>query len=332
MLQYKSLNHLLLFIVAASIFTMVACKKDNAGAGAPPSIKQIRAITPAPNDSVLTAAFPGQLVVIQGSNLASAMQISFYGFPASFNSGLFSDSNLVVRVPAIKWDSIPSGKVNTVEVVTPGGTATYTFNIKAPVPTIINVSNENAVAGTTITITGTNFYGITKVTFPGGILGTNLIATGTTQLTVTVPAGITTGDSLRVTGTYGTGVPRFVFDNYLLPKTGFLANFEDGNTYFGWGWWGGIKTNDATLFPNNNFNYLARYAPWGSTSSGQFVTNGWQTVTIPLTSFGSSAPTIATLTGGTNAASMQIMLYNDSATPLASFDAAVDNVRIVKIQ
>ncbi len=412
MLQYKSLNHLLLFIVAASIFTMVACKKDNAGAGAPPSIKQIRAITPAPNDSVLTAALPGQFVVIQGSNLASAMQISFYGFPATFNSGLFSDNNLVVSVPAIKWDSIPPGKVNTVEVVTPGGTATYTFNITAPVPTIINVSNENAVAGTTITITGTNFYGITKVTFPGGILGTNLIATGTTQLTVTVPAGITTGDSLRVTGTYGTGVPRFVFDNYLLPKTGFLANFEDGNTYFGWQWWGGSKTNDATLFPNNtgnyirvhpsgsinagdgswysdnravmvasgawlpaanltdpiadyalkfeinvkttwsngslmiapngNFNYLARYAPWGSTSSGQFVTNGWQTVTIPLTSFlkgtgsynasGSSAPTIATLTGGTNAASMQIMLYNDSATPLASFDAAVDNVRIVKIQ
>src|SRR5450759_2639883 len=128
MLQYKSLNHLLLFIVAASIFTMVACKKDNAGAGAPPSIKQIRAITPAPNDSVLTAALPGQFVVIQGSNLASAMQISFYGFPATFNSGLFSDNNLVVSVPAIKWDSIPPGKVNTVEVVTPGGTATYTFN------------------------------------------------------------------------------------------------------------------------------------------------------------------------------------------------------------
>jgi hypothetical protein len=411
MLQYRSLRLLLLFIVAAGIFTIAGCKKDNTGNGAP-SIKQIRAITPAPNDSVLTSAFPGQFVVIQGSNLASAMQISFYGFPATFNSGIFSSTSLVVKVPAIKWDSIPAGKANTVEVVTPGGTAVYTFNINAPVPTITSASNENAVAGTTITITGSDFYGVSNVIFPGGIQGTNLVVTGTTQLSVTVPAGITTGDSLRVTGTYGTGASGFVFDNYLSPAIGFLANFEDGDAFFGWQWWGGIKTNESALFPDNtgnyirvnpsgsitagdgswysdnravmvasgawlpaanladpianyalkfeinvktiwtngslmiapngNFNYLARYAPWQNSSSGQFVTNGWQTVTIPLTGFlsgsgsynpsGSAAPNIAALTGGSNSATIQIMLYNDSTTPLTSFDAAADNVRIVKIK
>ena len=411
MLQYRSPNLLLLFIIAAGLFTTVGCKKDNSGSGMP-GIKQIRAITPAPNDSVLTSALPGQFVVIQGSNLASARQISFYGFPATFNSGIFSNNNLVVKVPAIKWDSIPTGKEHTVEVVTAAGTATFTFNISAPVPNITSVSNENAVAGTNITISGTDFYGVTSVIFPGGKQGTNLAANSTTQLSVTVPDGITSGDSLRVTGTYGTGVSRFVFDNYLSPTTGFLANFEDGDTYFGWQYWGGIKTNEGALFPGNtgnyirmnpsssinagdgswysdnravmvaasawvpaanlpdpiadyalkfeiyvkipwsngsllvapngNFNYLARYAPWGSSSSGQFVTDGWQTVVIPLTGFlsgsgsynpaGTAAPNIAALTGGTNAATIQIMLYNDSATPLASFDAAADNVRIVRIQ
>lgn len=46
---------------------------------------------------------------------------------------------------------------------------------------------------------------------------------------------------------------------------------------------------------------------------------------------GTPAPTIAALTGGTNAATLQMMLYNDGTTALTSFGAAVDNVRIVKV-
>lgn len=403
---FKNRNLFIFLLVACSLL-QVACKKENS-TGAP-SITGIRALTP---DSTITAALPGQIVVIQGVNLASAMAISFNGFPASFNSGLFSNNNLVVSVPPIGWDSIPDGKINTVEVKTPRGTATYKFDINAPAPIVKSVSNENAVAGTTITINGTDFYGITNVIFPGGIQGTDIVSTGTTSFSVTVPAGISAGDSLRVTGKYGTGASIFIFDNYLSPGPGLLANFDDGSPYFGWQWWGGIKEDDPSAYPNStgnyirvhpsgtinagdgswyadnravmvagsawvpssnlsdpianyalkfeinvkipwsngslmiapngDFNQLARYAPWEKTSSGSFVTNGWQTVTIPLTSFlsgsgsynpkGSPAPNIAGLTGGTNAATMQIMLYNDSSAPLASFDAGVDNVRIVKIQ
>jgi hypothetical protein len=96
------------------------------------------------------------------------------------------------------------------------------------------------------------------------------------------------------------------------------------------------------IAPNGNFNLMARYAPWSTVSSGQFLTTGWQTVTIPLNRFltgtgnynpsGSPAANFAAMTGGSNAASLQLMLYNDSTTPLANFDAAVDNVRIVRIR
>lgn len=405
--NFKTKNIFIFLIVACSLL-QVACKKENSAAT--PSITGIRAITP---DSAITAALPGQIVVIQGANLASALAISFNGFPASFNSALFSNNSLVVRIPAIGWDSIPDGKINMVQVQTSGGTASYKFNITAPPPIITAVSNENALVGETITITGSDFYGITSVTFPGGIQGTNLVAINTSQLTVTVPDGITAGDSLRVTGTYGTGPSKFVFDNYLSPGIGFLANFDDGSSHFGWQWWGGIKEDDPSAYPNStgnyirihpsgvitagdgswysdnravmvdastpwipsanlsdpignyalkfeinvkipwtngslmiapngNFNLLARYAPWVTSGSGSFLTNGWQTVIIPLTGFlsgsgsynptGSPAPNIAGLTGGTNSATMQIMLNNDSTTPLTAFDAAVDNVRIVKIQ
>jgi len=410
-LQNNIKSYWLLLMFAIIAFGQQSCKKDKVNTN-PPQILKIRASTPAPNDSVLTAALPGQFVVIQGANLAAASDIKFNGFSASFNSGIFSETNLVVRVPNIAWDSIPAGKINTVEVTTPGGTATFKFVITAPFPSIDAISNENAVGGTTITLSGANFYNITKIVFPGGGVGTNLKVNSSTSVTVTVPAGITAGGPLQITGGYGTASSKIIFDNYLSPTVGFLANFEDANPYFGWQYWGGNKTADATLFPNNtgnyiqvhptssinagdgswyadnravmvaasawvpaanlgdpianyalkfeintkeawkkgsfiiapngNFNWLARYAPWETTGNGEFNTgNTWRTVVIPLTKFlsgngsynaaGSPAATIATLTGGTNAATIQIMLFNDATTALPSFNAAVDNVRIVKI-
>ncbi|TAM94230.1 MAG: hypothetical protein EPN39_18090 [Chitinophagaceae bacterium] len=89
--------------------------------------------------------------------------------------------------------------------------------------------------------------------------------------------------------------------------------------------------------------YVARYAPEEQTSSGIFQTNGWITVTIPLSEIkstddggnydasGSPAPTMSDLMGGSSSV-LQMMLFNDSSSPLSSFDAAFDNVRIVKIK
>lgn len=409
MLQYRNIRFTWLLLLSAGLLFQFACKKESAS-GNPPQITQVRAISPAPNDSVLTAALPGQYVVIQGQNLRSAYSISFNGFPASFNAGIFSEENLVVAVPQIAWDSIPSGKLNVLEVTTAGGTATYTFPVTAPVPSVTAISNENAVAGQEITITGSDFYGITKAVFPGGKEVTGIKTNSSKSITVTVPAGVSSGPVL-ITGAYGTGQSTIIFNNHLAPTTGFLANFEDGSPYFGWQWWGGNKTGDASIFPNNtgnyiqvnppavgpnnggwwadnravmvaksawlpnanlsdpignyalkfeisvkvpwkngafmivpngNFNFMARYAPWETSSTKEYSTNGsWQTVVIPLTKFlsgtgsynsgGSPAASIGGLTGGTNEATLQFMLYNDGTTPIESFNAAVDNVRIVKI-
>lgn len=235
---------LLLLLVLAGLL-QVSCKKDNTAAA--PSIRQLRAISPKPNDSTLSAALPGQIVVIQGANLATTTQIWFDGFAAAVNTALYSDTTLVVTVPAIAWDSVPAGKLNTVTVVTAGGSATYKFVITPPTPSITYVSNEMAQAGQTIVITGANFYGITKVTFPGNIAAASFTRNSVTQVTATVPAGITTGGTLSVTGTYGTGVSVLLFDDF---TTGMLTTFDDGNFS-----WGCSTTNDATLCPNNNGTY-----------------------------------------------------------------------------
>ena len=52
------------------------------------------------------------------------------------------------------------------------GTAAYSY---PPPMSITSVSNENGTAGTTITLTGTNFIGIDKVIFPGGLEGSNIV-------------------------------------------------------------------------------------------------------------------------------------------------------------
>jgi len=417
-LQYRTNRRIFLVLAAVALLAQSACKKNNTEGA--PVISRLRAISPAPNDSTLTTALPGQIVVIQGSNLAAATQVYFNGFAASLNPALFTNKNLVVTVPAIAWDSIPNGKLNTVEVITPGGHASYKFNIIAPLPVATTASNENALPGETITLVGSNFYSLTKIVFPGGIPVTNFkVSPDSKQVTVTVPAGITTGDSLRITGIYGTGTSSFVFDNYLAETTGFLADFECCGAHFGWQWWGGIKTNDGTLFPGNTgayievhpvntpitsgngswysdnravmvaaspwvdnmsnpvanyalkfemstrvpwtagdmilrtsavqtdgktWAYLARYAPWETSSSGQFATNGWTTITIPLTQFlstssgngnynssGSPATSFAALMGG-NSSECDFMLNNDGKAAITAFDAAFDNVRIVKMK
>ncbi len=392
-------KYIFLFLSAAALLTQVACKKTNSGAA--PQIAQIRAISPSPNDSVLTTALPGQIVVVQGTNLGAAYKVSFNGFPATLNTALFADGNLVVTIPAIAWDSIPSGKLDLVEVTTPAGTASYTFHITAPAPTITSLSNEMATAGTSLTIYGNNFYAISKVVFPGGIEVSNPTVSGITQITLTVPPGITSGGPIEVVGAFGTGTSILLFNDM---ATGMICNFDDVNTYV----WGVTEiSSNATAYPGNrgsyahmvasginggdwawydgkrsinvgggssqwipaghmgdaldsyalkfevniqkqnewgagkffivkdyDWTYLAQWVPW--TADSKFSTDGWQTITIPLSQFkkdngtGASASSLATLVGS-GSGGLDVMFINDGTTT-AAIDAAFDNFRIEKIK
>ena len=401
---------LALFLLSGTLL-MWSCKKDN---NDPPSIQRVRPLDPMMKDSALKQSLPGVLVVIQGSGFNGLKNVYFNGMDAPFNSALNTDGNITILIPADAPTAATDPTVpNNVRVVTDHGEATFNFKIVAPAPMITGASNENAKPGSVITLTGTNLYLINSITFPGNIAASGFSANAAgTAITVTVPAGVTTGDTIRINGQFGSGKSMFVFDNYLSPTIGFLANFEDNSPYFGWQWWGGIRESNSGTFPNNtgnyievkpsasinagdgswyadnravmvaagpwvstanladpidnyalkfevfvktpwkngsimivpngNFNRMARYAPWSESSAGQFQTTGWQTVTIPLNRFlsgsgnynpsGTPPSNFAALTGGSNSTSLQLMLYNDSTTPLTGFDAGFDNIRIVKVK
>jgi hypothetical protein len=91
---------------------------------------------------------------------------------------------------------------------------------------------------------------------------------------------------------------------------------------------------------NYGFTYIARYRPWIN-SAGKttpFITTGWTTVTIPLSSFltnngtGNPVASISDLVGSSGNNGMNIWYINDGLTTVTAFTAAIDNIRVVKIK
>jgi hypothetical protein len=251
MLHKQYIRYTFFFFALAYLITQTSCNKEDSGGK--PSITQLRAITPAPNDSVLHKAGPGQTVVIQGANLATTAQIYFNGYPAPFNSALFSDENVVVTIPAdMPFASLDQTKLNTVRLVTKFGEVTFSFPIEPPPPIITSMTNEMALPGERVTLFGNNFFFIEKVIFPGNIEATTNIVTNAsgTTLEVTVPAGVTQGGALKVVNRYGTGTSLLLFNDLV---TGVLLNFDNVNSINNWAGVG--ISSSSTDFPGNRGTY-----------------------------------------------------------------------------
>jgi hypothetical protein len=112
-----------------------------------------------------------------------------------------------------------------------------------------------------------------------------------------------------------------------------------------------VKTpwSNGTIYlaQNFDFTYIARYEPWlnADGSSKPFITNGWQTVTIPASTFKTKPTTSGAFDGtGVSITSFKDMLgaggnqpfsvwiINNSNTPIPALDIAFDNLRIEKIK
>jgi hypothetical protein len=195
----------------------------------------------------------GSVLYINGTNLVGISKITFpIGSPGNYDTATgYTINKAWTQIAA----GVPPGTAwpDSIRVYCTFGVASFPF---PPPMTIAAVSNENAVAGTTITITGTNFIGVNTVTFPGGITAIPTI-NSVGQMTVKVPAGITAPDSLRIEGQLGSATSPQLFDGYITYSSpGYLTTFEGDyatdNTGF-IGWTGGYATAAGadTTYPNN---------------------------------------------------------------------------------
>jgi hypothetical protein len=214
-------------------------------------------VNPPPYISSISFDNTGTIVYINGGNFEGISKITFPGNDTALGYTVNKAYNTISAI-------IPAGSgiTDSLRVFCHYGTASFPF---PPPMTISNISNENAVAGDTLVITGTNFVRVNNVTFPGGVVQTNVTTVNVGQILVVVPPGITTSDTLRINGILGTVGSSQLFDSYIThPSPGYLSTFDgDGagdNTGFV-GWTGGFAAAPATAYP-------------GASGSVAFLTNG----------------------------------------------------------
>ncbi len=152
---------------------------------------------------------PGTTVTITGSHLSGATKVAIHGETATISSDSATTIKVLVPVGAT------TGKI---KVTTPDGTATSVAiftALKAIVPTITKFTPTSGNVGSVVTITGTNLYGATWVTFDG-IKGT-VTSDSTTTIKVTVPTGAKTG-KIKVTTAGGSVTSSASFTVTLTPR------------------------------------------------------------------------------------------------------------------
>jgi hypothetical protein len=204
---------------------------------------------PSPVINAIALDNTGTILYITGTNLQAIQKITFPIGSSSDTATSWTVNSTFTQITA----GVPTGTVHkdSVRVYCIFGTGSFPY----PPPAVIaSVSNENGLAGDTLTITGSNFIGISQVLFPGGIAGIDLQVQNYGQLTVVVPSGITAPDSLRVQGIVGTSASPQLFDSYIThPSPGYLSTFDaqnaTDNTGF-IGWTGGYASAPATAYPN----------------------------------------------------------------------------------
>lgn len=151
-------------------------------------------IPPAITSFSPTSGSVGAGVTIRGDNLTGATSVTFNGVSASFR---YKGSTLVATVPA----GTTTGRIR---VTTAGGWATTATDFVVNLPPVIqSIAPTSGAVGTTVTVTGSQFNGVTAVKF--GSVSASFAVVSPTTITATVPRRAKTGP-ISVTTAAGTAV------------------------------------------------------------------------------------------------------------------------------
>lgn len=132
----------------------------------------------------------GTTVTITGNHFIGATAVSFGGTAAT--------SFTVVNATTITA-VVAGGATGAVSVTTPTGTASRTGFTYVPPPTLISFSPTSGPSGTVVTLTGTNFTGVSAVSF-GGTAASSFTPFNSTTTTAIVGAGSSGNVSITAIG------------------------------------------------------------------------------------------------------------------------------------
>ena len=160
MKRYNS-NHLgrLLLIVAMALMGTAfhSCEEypdAYESTGGVPEVLYVRLPAPESADSLITAAYMGNTVVLVGKNLTSIKEIYFNDQKAILNNSFITANTLFVNVPK----TIPEVVTNKIYMVTTGkDTVDFDFSVLVPAPAVNSISNEYAHDGQEVVLRGDYF-------------------------------------------------------------------------------------------------------------------------------------------------------------------------------
>lgn len=155
----------------------------------PPPVNPIERVTVSAIDPAAGPLRGGVTVTLTGTGFSGATRVSFGGTAAG-NVVVLSDTRLTATAPAGVAGSV------FVTVVSPSGESSphsYNSFLYTTRPTIATMTPRTGVAAgrTLVTITGSGFVNVTRVTFDG-VKGTELTVLSPTKLTVRTPASTVT--------------------------------------------------------------------------------------------------------------------------------------------
>ena len=241
-------------------------------AGVATSVSSFTVKPPAPTVTVLTpiSGIVGSTVVIAGSNLTGTTILKFN---TSVATGYTIDSSTQITA------TVPIGAITgKISVITTGGTgvSATSFTVILP-PTIASFLPVSGLAGSTVTLSGTNLAKAISLTYKG--IPALIVSNTATSISSKVPAGATTG-SIIVTTVAGTATSLIDFTvpapiiTTIAPITGGVGT---GVTIYG--------TNfiDATAVSFNSVKapFVVANATHIYTSVPPGATTGLITVTTP---------------------------------------------------
>ncbi len=132
-----------------------------------------------------TSGAVGITVTLTGTNFTGTTAVRFNGTSATSYT-VVSGTSITAVVPT-------NGTTGKISLTTAGGTATssLSFTVVAA-PTITSFTPTSGAVGTTVTLTGTNFTGVTAVKF-NGTAASSYSVTNATTISAVAPTGVTTG-------------------------------------------------------------------------------------------------------------------------------------------
>lgn len=199
-------------------YAKFASQKSQATVSDWDSRKSYRKVTIASRASTvpaITASYPavgttsgGTSVTLKGVNLSDVTAVRFGSTTASFT--VVDDDQITVTSPQ------GTAGVSSITIVAPTGTITKPSAFRyAATPTISSVSSDtgSAVGGATITISGTNFYGLTNVDDVrfGTVNASYFTVVSNTRITAVVPANSVGTKTLTIAAAGGSDSEDFTY-------------------------------------------------------------------------------------------------------------------------